>query len=213
MTGVPPATTATLEKPAASACHASATTTLTTRTQSHVTPEAASVSSAWATPKALPAPAVSSATMATPWPTAADVSSRHTPDCPTMSDSGAFPCVSSGCTCVLSGTDPSQCTDGLCQCDRQTGACPCRKHVEGPACDRCAPHHWNYGQATGCEPCACDPGHSTGAHCNMVMARGHSRFQSWQCLFVVGDGPCPSSAVHRPVPLPSRLWGQAVHRM
>lgn len=75
---------------------------------------------------------------------------------------------------MLAGTRQSECSHGQCHCHRQTGACPCREHVEGPNCDRCAPHHWNYGQAGGCEPCACDPDHSTGADCNMVMAASTS---------------------------------------
>lgn len=82
VTSVPQVTTATLNKPVASACRASATATLTPWTRSHVTPEVASVSSACTTPKALPAPTASWATMATLWPRTADVSSssssRHT---------------------------------------------------------------------------------------------------------------------------------------
>lgn len=75
---------------------------------------------------------------------------------------------------MISGTSPSECSGGLCRCDRQTGACPCREHVEGHNCDGCAANHWNFGQAGGCEPCACDPDHSTGAHCNMVTAASAS---------------------------------------
>lgn len=69
---------------------------------------------------------------------------------------------------MLSGTLLHQCRDGQCHCHRRTGACPCREHVEGYNCDQCAANHWNYGQAGGCEPCGCDPDHSTSAHCNMV---------------------------------------------
>uniref|UniRef100_H3CA06 Laminin, beta 2-like n=1 Tax=Tetraodon nigroviridis TaxID=99883 RepID=H3CA06_TETNG len=87
------------------------------------------------------------------------------------------------CVCVTSGTKPSACSEGRCHCDRQSGACPCREHVEGHICDHCAPHHWNYGQAGGCQPCACDPDHAMGAHCNMFSGQCHCQpgFGGRQC--------------------------------
>lgn len=79
-----------------------------------------------------------------------------------------------GCTCVTAGIIQSACSDGHCQCDRQTGACPCRENVTGHNCDQCTPNHWNYGQERGCEPCGCDPQHAMGTHCNMVRRHTES---------------------------------------
>lgn len=69
---------------------------------------------------------------------------------------------------MISGTNQSECSDGHCRCDGQTGACPCRENVVGHNCDQCAPNHWNYGQERGCDPCDCNPDHSMGSNCNMV---------------------------------------------
>ncbi|XP_076019504.1 laminin subunit beta-1 [Genypterus blacodes] len=79
------------------------------------------------------------------------------------------------CTCVTAGSIQSACSDGQCQCDRQTGACPCRENVVGHNCDQCAPNHWNYGLDRGCEPCGCDPHHALGTHCNMFTGQCHCR--------------------------------------
>lgn len=73
-----------------------------------------------------------------------------------------------GCTCVTAGTLQSACSNGHCDCDRQTGACLCREHVVGHNCDQCAPNYWNFGQDQGCEPCNCNSQHALGTHCNMV---------------------------------------------
>uniref|UniRef100_A0A7N9ARS4 Laminin subunit beta-1 n=1 Tax=Mastacembelus armatus TaxID=205130 RepID=A0A7N9ARS4_9TELE len=87
------------------------------------------------------------------------------------------------CACVTAGTLQSACSDGQCQCDRQTGTCPCRENVVGHNCDQCADNHWNFGQDRGCEPCNCDPQHSLGAHCNMFTGQCHCRpgFGGRQC--------------------------------
>lgn len=90
-------------------------------------------------------------------------------------------CVFSGCTCVTAGTIQSACSDGQCDCDRQTGACPCRENVVGHNCDQCAPNHWNYGQERGCEPCGCDSQHAMGTHCNMVRKHG-GPLKAWKKL-------------------------------
>ncbi|CAN9515951.1 unnamed protein product [Ophioblennius macclurei] len=79
------------------------------------------------------------------------------------------------CTCVTAGTLQSACSDGQCNCDWQTGACPCRSKVIGYNCDQCASNHWNYGQDGGCQPCDCHPQHSLGAHCNMFTGHCHCR--------------------------------------
>ncbi|XP_046869736.1 LOW QUALITY PROTEIN: laminin subunit beta-2 [Hypomesus transpacificus] len=77
------------------------------------------------------------------------------------------------CTCVRVGTVPSHCSEAGCQCDAQTGACPCRPNVEGHACDRCSPQHWNYGAEGGCQPCACHPHNALATHCNMFSGQCH----------------------------------------
>uniref|UniRef100_A0A674NFC8 Laminin, beta 2-like n=1 Tax=Takifugu rubripes TaxID=31033 RepID=A0A674NFC8_TAKRU len=87
------------------------------------------------------------------------------------------------CACVISGTNQSECSDGHCHCDGQTGACPCRENVAGHNCDQCAPNHWNYGQERGCDPCDCNPDHSMGSNCNMFTGQCHCHqgFGGRQC--------------------------------
>ncbi|XP_023188119.1 laminin subunit beta-2-like [Xiphophorus maculatus] len=75
------------------------------------------------------------------------------------------------CTCVTAGTVESACSEGQCLCDHYTGACPCRGSVMGNNCDQCAPNHWNYGQAEGCQPCNCDQWHSERDRCNMFTGQ------------------------------------------
>ncbi|XP_061621813.1 laminin subunit beta-2 [Phyllopteryx taeniolatus] len=79
------------------------------------------------------------------------------------------------CTCVTAGTVQSTCSDGQCDCHRQTGACLCKENVSGHNCDLCAANHWNYGQERGCEPCNCDLRHSMGTHCNTFSGQCHCR--------------------------------------
>ncbi|XP_058498691.1 laminin subunit beta-2 [Solea solea] len=79
------------------------------------------------------------------------------------------------CTCVTAGTVQSSCSDGQCDCERESGACVCRQNVTGRNCDQCVQNHWNYGQERGCEPCRCDPRHAQGAHCNMFTGQCHCR--------------------------------------
>lgn len=79
------------------------------------------------------------------------------------------------CVCVSAGTLVSACSDGQCLCDRNTGACPCREFVIGDSCDQCAPDHWNYGHAEGCQPCNCDQQNALGDHCNMFTGQCYCR--------------------------------------
>ncbi|MBN3302050.1 LAMB1 protein, partial [Amia calva] len=79
------------------------------------------------------------------------------------------------CTCVTAGTLSSLCTAEVCHCDKNTGACPCRAHVIGQNCDRCAPLHWNFGREPGCEPCSCHPQHGIGEDCNMISGQCRCR--------------------------------------
>uniref|UniRef100_A0A8B9L749 Laminin subunit beta-1 n=1 Tax=Astyanax mexicanus TaxID=7994 RepID=A0A8B9L749_ASTMX len=87
------------------------------------------------------------------------------------------------CTCMTLGTQQAYCEDGSCDCDRQTGACPCRPNVEGHNCDRCAPNHWNLGMDYGCEACECHPQNSHSSHCNLISGQCQCRqgFGGKQC--------------------------------
>lgn len=96
------------------------------------------------------------------------------------------------------GTDPKHCRDGVCYCDKQTGACPCRPNVVGLSCNECAPHHWNLGMDGGCEPCSCHPENSHAQHCNLVRLTlkrfdlSRPFFQPWLCVFCAVVNVCSS---------------------
>ncbi|KAM9095234.1 laminin subunit beta-2-like [Sarcophilus harrisii] len=77
------------------------------------------------------------------------------------------------CGCDQRGTVPGRCPpgSGICFCDRLSGHCPCRPHVLGRLCDRCAPQFWNLGGPRGCEPCACHPQHSVQPACHLVTGQ------------------------------------------
>ncbi|XP_076840048.1 laminin subunit beta-1 [Brachyhypopomus gauderio] len=79
------------------------------------------------------------------------------------------------CTCMTSGTLQTHCSDGMCHCDRRTGACPCRPNVVGGNCDQCLRDHWNLGMEGGCEACGCDPQNSFSPHCNLISGQCHCR--------------------------------------
>ncbi|XP_037130494.1 laminin subunit beta-2 [Syngnathus acus] len=87
------------------------------------------------------------------------------------------------CTCATAGTVQSTCSDGHCDCDRQTGACLCKANITGHNCDQCTPDHWNYGQDQGCEPCNCNLQHSMETECNMFSGQCHCHpgFGGKQC--------------------------------
>ncbi|KAL5112957.1 Laminin subunit beta-1 [Taenia crassiceps] len=52
-------------------------------------------------------------------------------------------------------------------CDQVTGACTCKRFVEGEFCDRCMPGYFNLtASPQGCQPCACSPLGSVGPQCN-----------------------------------------------
>lgn len=74
MTSVPLVTMATQSNPVDSACRASATATSTPKILGHVIPIQANASSACTTPMARPVTVANTVTMATLWPTTADVS-------------------------------------------------------------------------------------------------------------------------------------------
>uniref|UniRef100_A0A4X2LIV4 Laminin subunit beta 2 n=1 Tax=Vombatus ursinus TaxID=29139 RepID=A0A4X2LIV4_VOMUR len=77
------------------------------------------------------------------------------------------------CSCDLQGTVPARCLpeSGICFCDRLSGHCPCRPHVLGQLCDRCAPQFWNLGGPRGCEHCACHTQHSVQLTCHPVTGQ------------------------------------------
>ncbi|VDM31523.1 unnamed protein product [Hydatigera taeniaeformis] len=52
-------------------------------------------------------------------------------------------------------------------CDQTTGACTCKRFVEGEFCDRCMPGYFNLtASPQGCQPCACNPLGSVGPQCD-----------------------------------------------
>ncbi|XP_056304742.1 laminin subunit beta-1 [Danio aesculapii] len=87
------------------------------------------------------------------------------------------------CTCVTAGTLSNYCTDGVCQCDKQTGQCPCKQNIIGHNCDQCATNHWNFGSDCGCEPCGCVQPNALSTHCNMFSGQCHCQpgFGGRQC--------------------------------
>ncbi|XP_048033390.1 laminin subunit beta-1 [Megalobrama amblycephala] len=97
------------------------------------------------------------------------------------------------CTCVTAGTLQGYCNNGVCYCNKQTGACPCKPNIIGHNCDQCAPNHWNFGSDCGCEPCACVHPNALSTHCNMFSGQCHCQpgFGGQQCneceMFHWGD--------------------------
>uniref|UniRef100_A0AAY4DTY3 Laminin, beta 2-like n=1 Tax=Denticeps clupeoides TaxID=299321 RepID=A0AAY4DTY3_9TELE len=87
------------------------------------------------------------------------------------------------CTCNIAGTRPEYCQDGVCHCDRQTGACPCKMNVIGHNCDECAPNHWNFGTDHGCEACSCYHPNALSTRCNMFSGQCpcHTGFGGKHC--------------------------------
>uniref|UniRef100_A0A8C4IL87 Laminin subunit beta-1 n=1 Tax=Dicentrarchus labrax TaxID=13489 RepID=A0A8C4IL87_DICLA len=84
------------------------------------------------------------------------------------------------CMCYPMGTVPQACPSPEdCQCNQQSGQCPCQPNVVGQNCDRCAVDTWNIAGGTGCQRCDCDPVHSFGSSCNEVTG---------QCLCKPGFG-------------------------
>ncbi|KAH9285907.1 Laminin subunit beta-1 [Echinococcus granulosus] len=72
--------------------------------------------------------------------------------------------------------DPDGCEECKCHmlgtlenigCDQITGACTCKRFVEGEFCDRCMPGYFNLtASPQGCQPCACSPLGSIGPECD-----------------------------------------------
>ncbi|XP_067248417.1 laminin subunit beta-1b isoform X1 [Chanodichthys erythropterus] len=75
------------------------------------------------------------------------------------------------CMCHLVGSSRHSCVDGLCECDRDSGQCPCLPGVEGQHCDRCAPNTWNLNSGKGCQPCQCHPKHSYSSSCDLLSGQ------------------------------------------
>uniref|UniRef100_A0A8C2GF66 Laminin, beta 1b n=1 Tax=Cyprinus carpio TaxID=7962 RepID=A0A8C2GF66_CYPCA len=75
------------------------------------------------------------------------------------------------CMCHLVGSSRQGCVDGLCECDRVSGQCPCLPGVVGQHCDRCAPNTWNINSGKGCQPCQCHPKHSYTSTCDLVTGQ------------------------------------------
>uniref|UniRef100_A0A4W4F176 Laminin, beta 1a n=1 Tax=Electrophorus electricus TaxID=8005 RepID=A0A4W4F176_ELEEL len=75
------------------------------------------------------------------------------------------------CVCNHLGTQKEVCPSvGECHCELSSGQCHCLPNVVGQHCDLCAPDTWNMASARGCEPCHCDPSHSSSSSCNEVIS-------------------------------------------
>ncbi|XP_051874089.1 LOW QUALITY PROTEIN: laminin subunit beta-2 [Pristis pectinata] len=73
------------------------------------------------------------------------------------------------CMCNHLGTARNQCPSREeCECDRNTGQCPCLPNVIGQNCDHCAPNYWNLDSGSGCVPCRCAGANSFSSTCNEV---------------------------------------------
>uniref|UniRef100_A0A4W4F2Y4 Laminin subunit beta-2 n=1 Tax=Electrophorus electricus TaxID=8005 RepID=A0A4W4F2Y4_ELEEL len=76
------------------------------------------------------------------------------------------------CVCNHLGTQKEVCPSvGECHCELSSGQCHCLPNVVGQHCDLCAPDTWNMASARGCEPCHCDPSHSSSSSCNEISGQ------------------------------------------
>ncbi|RUS71396.1 hypothetical protein EGW08_020851, partial [Elysia chlorotica] len=73
------------------------------------------------------------------------------------------------------GCEPCNCNpDGILSsaggCDKDTGACNCKRFVQYPNCDKCFPEYYGLDAdlADGCKPCDCDVGGSYSSVCHNV---------------------------------------------
>ncbi|XP_047201049.1 laminin subunit beta-4 isoform X2 [Girardinichthys multiradiatus] len=88
------------------------------------------------------------------------------------------------CSCDRQGTEATQCPlESPCFCNRETGQCRCRTRVVGHLCDECEDGFWNLDEASGCQPCNCDPANSVSNVCNKVSGQCPCRpdFGGRQC--------------------------------
>ncbi|KAM9759319.1 laminin subunit beta-3 [Menidia menidia] len=79
----------------------------------------------------------------------------------------------------LSAANPLGCSKCPCSpagslsdtCDPDTGACSCRAHFHGPACDRCSGGYWRPPASDRCEACGCDPTRSNSDSCDQLTGQ------------------------------------------
>ncbi|XP_063445068.1 laminin subunit beta-1-like [Mytilus trossulus] len=70
------------------------------------------------------------------------------------------------CDCNLLGT-----IDNM-GCDKQNGACFCKRFVTGQRCDECYPGYWGLSSdVSGCRPCDCDVGGATSEECDSISGQ------------------------------------------
>ncbi|VDD82162.1 unnamed protein product [Mesocestoides corti] len=101
-------------------------------------------------------------------------------------------------------------------CDQVTGACTCKRYVEGEFCDRCMPGYFNLtASPSGCEPCACSPIGSIGPDCDpdRGVCRCKPNFSGRDCS-QVDDGYFvrPSYVVINQVDRPIEIISEGVRR-
>ncbi|KAL2090507.1 hypothetical protein ACEWY4_012770 [Coilia grayii] len=82
--------------------------------------------------------------------------------------SASNPLGCSKCDCSVAGSLHGS-------CDPVTGQCPCRPHVHGVNCDRCATGFWNPNSPSGCQPCDCHPTNAMGATCDQMTGQCQCR--------------------------------------
>ncbi|RUS89304.1 hypothetical protein EGW08_002911, partial [Elysia chlorotica] len=84
------------------------------------------------------------------------------------------------CSCNAGG-----CVGSINLCDKVTGRCLCKPNVQGDTCDTCKTATFNFdpNNPDGCTPCACDPGASVGAACDVISGQ-------CTCLQQIGARDC-----------------------
>lgn len=73
------------------------------------------------------------------------------------------------CNCYGPATEQGE--DGISICDRITGTCRCKAHVQGRDCDRCELGYYNIDSGEGCQSCNCNPVGAINSTCNLYTGQ------------------------------------------